>query len=80
MEQLKDFIIILGLSLLMGFSVFMVGFLHLENNMLLLFSQVAMGVVLYIFLCSLAKISSFIEIRSMAQEIYQSLGHRGTSH
>jgi len=45
--------------------------------MMLLFSQVSIGVVLYVFLCSLTRISSFMEIVSMAQEKYQSIHHRG---
>jgi len=76
-EQLKDIVPIFGLASIMGFGVYLSGYFHIQNSMMLLFSQVSMGVVLYIILCSIANISSFIEIRSMVQEIYQSLGHRG---
>lgn len=76
-EQLKDFLPILGLASLMGCGVFLVGYLPLKTNMALLFSQVSIGIVLYILLCNFSKISSFLEIRSMAQEKYQSLRHQG---
>jgi Membrane protein involved in the export of O-antigen and teichoic acid len=76
-EQLKDFLPILGLASLMGCGVFLVGYLPLKTNMALLFSQVSIGIVLYILLCNISKISSFLEIRSMAQEKYQSLRHQG---
>lgn len=76
-EQLKDFLPILGLASLMGCGVFLVGYLPLKTNMALLFSQVSIGIVLYILLCNISKISSFLEIRSMVQEKYQSLRHQG---
>jgi teichuronic acid exporter len=76
-EQIKDTFPILSLSLLMGFGVFMAGYIPLQNNLVMLLSQVSIGVILYISLCSFAKISSFVEIRSIAQDKYQSLRHRG---
>lgn len=76
-EQLKDFFPFLFLASLMGFGVFLAGYLPLKNNVALLFSQVSIGIILYVSLCSFAKISSFVEIRSIAHDKYQSLRHRG---
>ena len=79
-EQLKDIVPILCLASLMGCGVYLSGYFHIQSTIVLLFSQVSMGVILYIILCSLANLSSFIDIRSMAQEVYHSLGHRGANH
>ena len=76
-EQLKDCLPILGLASLMGCGVLLVRYIPLQNNYLLLFLQIIIGVVLYILFCSFARISSFLEIRSMAQEKYQFLRHQG---
>jgi len=75
-EQFKDFLPILSLASLMGFVVFLAGYLPLQNNLVLLFSQVSIGIIFYISLCSLAKIASFVEIRSIALDRYHSLRHR----
>jgi O-antigen/teichoic acid export membrane protein len=77
LEQLKDFVPILGLASLMGCGVFLVGYIPSKSNLMLLFSQVSIGVILYVLLCNFLKTSSFLEIRSMAQEKYYSLRHRG---
>jgi O-antigen/teichoic acid export membrane protein len=69
-EQLKDFLPVFGLSSLMGCGVFLVKYIPLQNNILLLFFQVIIGVVLYILFCRFARISSFLEIRSIAQGKY----------
>lgn len=75
-EQLKDFFPILSLASIMGSVVFLVGYLPINNNITLLFTQVSTGIILYILLCNFAKISPFLEIRSMAQEKYGSIRHR----
>jgi teichuronic acid exporter len=75
--QIRDFAPVLGLASIMGCVVYLAGYLPVQSTMMLLFSQVSIGVVLYIFLCSLTRISSFTEIVSMAQEKYQSIHHRG---
>ena len=75
-EQVKDFVPILFLALLMGIGVYLVKYIHLRSNIVLLLSQVSIGVALYIILCSFAKYSYFMEIRSIAQEEYLSLRHR----
>jgi O-antigen/teichoic acid export membrane protein len=79
-EQLKDIFPILSLASLMGFIVFLAGYFPFENNLALLISQVSIGIILYIFLCSFAKISSFVEIKYIAQEKYQSLRHRSNNY
>ena len=79
-EQLKDIVPILGLASLMGCGVYLSGYYHLNSTIVLLFFQVSMGVVLYIILCILAKISAFTEIISMTHDKYKSLGHRGANH
>lgn len=75
-EQLNDIFPILGLASLMGCGVFLVRYIPFQNNISLLFSQIFIGVVLYMLFCTFAKTSSFLEIRSMAQEKYYSLRHR----
>lgn len=79
-EQIKDIFPVLSLSLLMGFIVYLTGYLPLESNLARLFFQVSIGIILYIFFCSIAKISSFMEIRSIAQEKYQSIRHSGKNY
>jgi O-antigen/teichoic acid export membrane protein len=76
-EQFKDFFPVLSLASLMGLGVFLAGYLPLQNNLVLLVSQVSIGIILYISLCDFVKISSFVEIRSIAQDKYRSLRHRG---
>jgi O-antigen/teichoic acid export membrane protein len=75
--QIRDFAPVLGLASIMGCGVYLAGYLSVQSTMVLLFSQVSIGVVLYVFLCSLTRISSFMEIVSMAQEKYQSIHHQG---
>lgn len=75
--QIREFAPVLGLASIMGCGVYLAGYLPVQSTMMLLFSQVSIGVVLYVFLCSLTRISSFMEIVSMAQEKYQSIHHRG---
>jgi O-antigen/teichoic acid export membrane protein len=76
-EQLKDFIPILGLASLMGFGVFLVGYFPLKSDVVLLLSQVSIGIVLYASLCIFTKTFSFLDISSITQELYSSLRHRG---
>ena len=71
-----DFLPVLSLASIMGSVVLLVGYIPIKNNIALLFSQVSTGIILYTLLCNFAKISSFFEIRSMAQEIYGSIRHR----
>ena len=79
-EQLKDILPTLGLASLMGCGVYLSGCFHLNSTIVLLFFQVSIGIVVYLILCILTKISSFMEIISMTQEIYKSLCHRGANH
>ncbi len=76
MEQVKDFFPSLGLASVMGMGVYIIGRLPFPNDLMLLTAQVAAGTVLYGFLCNLAKISSFMEIRFMVQSKLQLLCHR----
>jgi O-antigen/teichoic acid export membrane protein len=76
-EQLNDFLPFLGLASLMGFVVFLLGHIPIQSNILLLFSQILVGVFTYLMFCILAKPACLLEIRSMAQEKYQSLRYRG---
>jgi len=80
LEQLKDFFPILGFASLMGCGVFLVNYLPVENNLSLLVLQVLIGIFLYVLFCSFSKISSFLEIRSILQDKYQSLLHRGDNY
>jgi len=75
-EQMKDFIPSLGLASVMGVGVYLIGHMPFPNDLMLLTAQVAAGTVLYISLCNLAKISSFMEIRFMVQSKLQFLCHR----
>lgn len=75
-EQLRDLVPILLLASLMGFSVSLVRYIHLQSNITLLLFQVLLGIVLYIILCGLSKISSYFEIRSIVKEEYRYLRQR----
>jgi len=79
-EQIRDFAPVLGLASIMGCGVYLAGYLSVQSTMVLLFCQVSIGVILYVFLCSLTRISSFMEIVSMAQEKYQSILHQGRNY
>jgi O-antigen/teichoic acid export membrane protein len=72
-EQIKNCFPILSLASLMGFFVFLAGYIPLKNNLALLFSQVSIGIILYISFCSIMRIPSFVEIRSIMQDKFQSL-------
>jgi len=69
---------VLFLASLMGIGVYLAKYLPLENNIALLLSQVFIGIILYIALCRITNISSFVEIRSIAQDKYKSIRILGT--
>lgn len=79
-EQVKDFFPVLSLASLMGCGVFLAGYLPLKNNLALLVSQVLIGIIIYVSLCSIAKVSAFLQIRSLAYDKYRSLLHRGDTY
>jgi teichuronic acid exporter len=75
-EQLKDFIPILSLASMMGIGIYLIGYLPFPGDLSLLTAQLATGMVLYVCLCSLFNISSFIEIRSIFKSKLQLILHR----
>jgi O-antigen/teichoic acid export membrane protein len=76
-EQLNDYFPVVGLASLMGVGVYLLKYLPLQNGMELLLSQISTGIILYIFLCSITKLFSFLELISIVQENYNLLRHRG---
>ena len=67
LEQIRDFLPTLAISLAMGVVTYLVGCIPLRHQAALLASQVFVGAVTYAALCSLAKIASFSEIIALAQ-------------
>lgn len=67
LDQLRDVAPSLLVSLSMGFVVFCIQFLHLPN-VLLLVSQISVGVAVYILLCAAFRLESFCYIVNVIKE------------
>ncbi len=80
LEQIYDFLPVLSVASIMGFGVLIAGYLPLKNVLGILLFQISIGIALYVSLCSLTKISSFVELRSIALDKYHSLFHRGGTY
>ncbi len=64
-EQCRDFFHSLILSIVMAAGVYMINFLSISQQSLLLIVQIATGIILYALLCQLTKLPSFVESLEM---------------
>ncbi len=61
-EQLRDVFSYFTLTVLMGTAVYASGLLHFPNTWSLLLVQITVGIVIYVFLCWLFRLTAFMEI------------------
>ncbi len=61
-EQLFDLLPYLAISSLMGLGVYCIEFIQFKNISLLLLSQVSCGIAIYIILCRLFHLATFMEL------------------
>jgi len=61
-EQLRDLSSCLIMAVLMGMAVYAAGMLPLPNNWSMLFVQIIIGIVTYVCLCRLFRLTAFMEI------------------
>lgn len=61
-EQLRDMFFYLVMSLLMGIGVYAIGFLPFPNHWSMLLVQIAVGIITYMSLCRLFRLTAFMEI------------------
>lgn len=61
-EQLLDLLPYLFMAMLMGLSVFAAGLVQFPNYWAMLLIQITIGIVIYICLCRLFRLSAFMEI------------------
>jgi O-antigen/teichoic acid export membrane protein len=64
-EQIQDLIPSLALAGIMGLGVYALKYAHIANQLALLSAQIMTGIVLYVGICYIFRISSFIEIIEM---------------
>jgi O-antigen/teichoic acid export membrane protein len=62
LEQLRDMFAYLIMAVLMGVTVYTIGLLPFTNNWSMLLVQMASGVIIYVCLCRLFRLSAFIEL------------------
>jgi O-antigen/teichoic acid export membrane protein len=61
-EQLRDMYSYLIMALLMGMAVYTIGVLPFPNHWSMLLVEIAIGIIIYISLCRLFRLSAFMEI------------------
>ena len=66
-EQIRDLLPILILASVMGAGAYLLRFVGFENQLLLLCAQVAFGGALYVSLCRLFRLASFMELQELVQ-------------
>jgi teichuronic acid exporter len=64
-EQMRDLFPYLITSIIMGVAVYLIGLFPLLNNGIMLLLQISMGIILYIALCLLFRLSAFMELFEM---------------
>jgi len=62
-EQLRDLSPYLAAAALMGIAVFSVGLFRFPNHLVMLFVQVFVGIIIYVGLCWIFRLSAFLEVR-----------------
>jgi len=68
LTQIKDIFPSFLISISMGFLIYSVKYLSIDSQLLLLITQIIIGVLSYISLCFIFKISAFMEIISMIKD------------
>ena len=61
-EQVLDLFPYLGISALMGATVFAAGLLRFQNNWSLLLIQIAAGFIVYAGLCRIFRLTAFMDV------------------
>ncbi|MEJ2715533.1 MAG: lipopolysaccharide biosynthesis protein [Deltaproteobacteria bacterium] len=75
-EQIKDLLPMFFSAVVMGCAVLIAGYLPIQNSVAVLSLETLLGIIVYVGLCSAAKIFSFVEIASIAQNRYRALRQR----
>lgn len=65
-EQLRDLFPYLMMAVLMGMAVYAIGLLPFPNHWSMLLVQIPIGIVMYVSLCWLFRLTAFMEIWQMA--------------
>jgi hypothetical protein len=66
-EQIQDLMASLALAGIMGLGVYALKYAHIANQLALLFAQTMTGIVLYVSICYIFRISSFMEVIEMVK-------------
>lgn len=69
-EQMKDILPQIGISLIMGAIVFLIQFIDM-NDMVILFIQIVIGLLVYLFLSKLTHIDSYEYLTTMLKRIFK---------
>ncbi|VVS95290.1 lipopolysaccharide biosynthesis protein [Desulfoluna spongiiphila] len=64
-EQIYDVFPCFAGACIMGLCVYTLRYIHIEDNFIFFLSQIVIGLIIYIFICYIFKISSFIEFVEM---------------
>jgi len=72
-EQINDLVPPLLLSFIMGCVVYALSIVQIKNQIFLLISQIIIGIIIYIVLCRLFKISSFMALMAKIMPARQKL-------
>lgn len=67
-KQLKDVLPFALMSLVMGIAMYLLNFLPVRSNILLIIIQLSMGLILYIYLSNLYKIHEYITIVALIRK------------
>lgn len=69
-EICKDFLVNVLMATIMGIIIWSVGEVLNFHSLIIMFIQIVMGIIIYIFLSIITKSSSFLEMISMIKKIY----------
>ena len=66
-NQIRDMFPVFSISIVMGLLIYCVKYLSIDNQLLLLITQITLGGLIYISLCFIFKISAFMEVISIVK-------------
>jgi hypothetical protein len=66
-EQFRDIFSYFIMAVLMGMAVYAAGLLPFPNHWSMLFVQVTIGIVIYVFLCWLFRLMAFMDIWQLSR-------------
>ena len=66
-NQIRDMFPVFSISIVMGLLIYSVKYLSIDNQLLLLITQITLGGLIYISLCFIFKISAFMEVISIVK-------------